>query len=265
MPITVTCRSCGATYALPDSRAGQDGHCKCGATIHVPGPGETPASPPPKPAEPTVECRHCGMQSRPGPKCQWCDEPLRMPHAEEEHSVLLGLSSGRPASAGQRLDRPRYEAAGRGPEAPMPSTVRAIRALLMLGIVLLALGGAGAVLTGLMAGSVAAGEPAGAVAAGVGVGVGALLVTTSVLMIVLWVGLGRASTTAWWIYTVLTGLNVVTAPLRAIEALAGGSAHPELAGFQGSMLAWSFVFTLIPIVILIYWLKPEVKEWYGLG
>ncbi|MHB8995540.1 MAG: HEAT repeat domain-containing protein [Armatimonadota bacterium] len=36
MPIQITCPQCGKRYAVPDSLAGQDGSCDCGATIPIP-------------------------------------------------------------------------------------------------------------------------------------------------------------------------------------------------------------------------------------
>jgi len=99
VPINVTCTHCGKTYALPESRAGQTGKCTCGQLIKVPAlaapppaPGPVPPPPPFPPAPrggPVVEeeapeaggprCPSCGMVTRQGRVCEWCNATLAAP------------------------------------------------------------------------------------------------------------------------------------------------------------------------------------------
>ena len=262
MPITVTCDKCGATYAVPDARAGKTGYCKCGSKIQVPDPAARAASrrvstqraAAALPAGNELECRHCGMQTPVGKACQWCGEPLAAPKVAEEHGVLLGASRPQhhPGHAGILH---RQEASGRGPEAPMPSTVRSIRALMMFWILLLC----GSVLTGLVGMGSAQDEEA-VVALVLMLFGGGLLA----IYIWLWVALGRASRTGWWVFLVLMGLDLVLAPLNLLASIGlAATASGDEAAMASGTLVGTGLGLLLAVAIVYYWLQPDVKEWYG--
>lgn len=273
MPIMVTCSRCGATYALPEDRAGQTGHCKCGASIHVPGAGEPAVPPPgrssrpraaaPSAGGPSVECIHCGMQTAPGAKCQWCGEPLGPRHVEEEHSVLIGGGVPHPAAAAEAYRQRRQAATTRGPDAPPPTAVVVIRVLYLLGLIF---GGLSLVALAIGAGSVVRllGLPPaaqGALLVGAGIGV-----VCYGLTVWLYVALRRASTVAWWIYTVLLGLDLLCAPINLVSALstpAKVAGAAGMAGFKVSLIGWNVFFLLLVVIVLVAWLQRPVKEWYG--
>ncbi len=115
MAIRVQCDRCNRIYDVPDDKAGMIARCRCGNMIPVPSPGQaaqpSAPAPPPQPA-PTpprlmiedegddllsstpidapsplddegageipggITCPSCGMVSRPGPLCEWCDAAL---------------------------------------------------------------------------------------------------------------------------------------------------------------------------------------------
>ncbi len=72
MPISIRCPKCGATYRVPDTRAGQAGKCRCGEPIQIPtsprtgdpDPTATSSTPPPAPATPRPQPSSSGRSRR---------------------------------------------------------------------------------------------------------------------------------------------------------------------------------------------------------
>jgi membrane associated rhomboid family serine protease len=163
----------------------------------------------------------------------------------------------------------RHELSDRAPEAPMPSTVRAIRILMLLGILLMGL----ATVAAATGGAAVAGDSG--VAAGVAGMMAVVFGIATVLSFALWFALGKASTAAWWIYVILAGLNVLAAPVRFVSIALKSKAAPEVVeamgqaassgAYQSGQWAGAIFGLIIAIVILYYWVQPDVKRWYGVN
>lgn len=285
MAIQVTCSQCGKTHNVPEKHAGKTGKCTCGAALHVPeavepgslaDPGylggglaeSTPAGATAEKIEGGIECRACGMTSRPGDSCQWCGQSLAPPRAET------------PVGPPGMYHAPEYT--GRGPGAPPPAVVTVVRVLLMIAVVLTALaipviflGGAAVMSRNSLGGSAM-------------LVVGSVAVFFCGLYLWLWGAIGKASTAAWWVSTVLWGIYLLLSPFRllasvsAARGMASAAAtlppdvqnSPEaaqmMAGMQAGMKAGAnigiginVIILIIVLVIFVLWLKRDVKRWFG--
>lgn len=248
MAIEVVCPACGARHEVPDDRAGRTGRCGCGERLLVPVATSTPVA---RPSALTVECRHCGMQSRPGTHCEWCRQPFGLP----ERPVYEQPFGHQP-----------YDV-GRGPESPAPVPVVVIRILMLLSVICGWLVVAFCLLGGLAISFMEI-EYSGAVGAVLGV-IGLFVGLFVGLQTWLWYALGRASNAAWWIHTVLLGLKLVFGPIAILVMILAANTPTEVnvLGEEPAMLAIriasSIVEFAVAVVVMVFWQQHAVKRWYG--
>ena len=130
--------------------------------------------------------------------------------------------------------------------AERPLGVTVIAALALLGGALEILGGIVAILLGASFGAMAGYKGMGAFGAALGTAVGGSLLIGGIITLAIGWGLWNGKGWAWWLAVILAGLGVLGSLLGLLSA-------PVI----------SIVYLVIELVILWYFFKPHVKDYFG--
>ncbi len=273
MAIRVECPHCGAKFAVPESRAGQVGRCKCGGSITVPAAPAAPAADEPElvqmaetiataragtaaPTEfdPATQqlCRYCGMATRRDvASCEWCGRLV------EERTTAFDAGAG-------------YQDVSQ--RAPIITYV--VRVLAILTAVGMVFGAIGMVLLMVVIGRATGGAGAGLL--GPVVALPALVVFLAIAAFYWWLNraVADAQPAAWWVQTVLCVLGLLGGASALLSGglgsamPAGMAAGPAMAAMQEKIeqaQSMAMLSSGLNLVVLICWVQRGCREWFGIS